>query len=54
MDWRLLVKERIANISIPLDIFGVLPTFLGLMCIVGELSGGESVAVALELVTCDR
>ena len=46
-DWRLLVKERIANIGIPLDILGFL-SFLwvfgslrtSLLSIMGELSGG--------------
>ena len=57
MDWRLLVKERIAIIGIPLDIFGVLmilgnKIFLvleflktGLLCIVGKLAAGGSVTV---------
>ena len=48
MDWRLLVKDSIANIGIPLDIF--LRCFLihvGFWCIRGELTGGGSVAVAV-------
>ena len=62
-DWRLLVYELFANIGIPLDnsavltiakkencvkkiqVFGSLLT--SLLCIVGELSGGGSVAVAV-------
>ena len=60
---RLLVEERIANIGIPLDvfvffvvsmIFCILKNFLGfgslqtsLLCKLGELAGGGSVAVAV-------
>ena len=63
VDWRLLVKERIANIGIPLDISEFLPIrwyfafwqfFLvfgslqiSLLCIVWELNRGLSVAVAV-------
>ena len=55
MDWRLLLKERIAIISITLEVFVLcrFDIFMGfgslqisLLCIMGELAGGESVAVA--------
>ena len=52
MNWRLLVKERMANIGITLDVlnfflcvFGCLQT--SLLCIMGELAGGGSVAMAV-------
>ena len=63
LDWRLLVRERIANISIPLNIlrafvvsmifcelklfrdFGSLQN--SLLCIMGELAGGGSLAMAV-------
>ena len=62
MDWRLLVKERIVNIGIPLDISGFccfndflyLEYFLGFGFLpnqptvhMGELAGGGSAAVAV-------
>ena len=63
IDWRQMVEECIANIGIPLDFFlAVLPfqwffaflVFWGfgslqtsLLCIVGDLAGGGSVAVAV-------
>ena len=68
MDWRLLVKGHIAYIGIPLDFFVFLlfqrflsfgKTFffwsLGtiLLCIMGELAWGGSVAVAVGVI-CDR
>ena len=63
VDWIHLVKECIANIDIHLDIFAVLPfqwfvlkkfQVLGslqtcLLCIVGELAEGGSVAVAVSV-----
>ena len=50
MDWRLLVKERIAKIAKLGTLFGF--WHLGfwqtsLLCIVGELPGGRSVAVTV-------
>ena len=39
VDWRLLVEECIANIGIPLDV----------LCIMGELAGGGSVALAVSI-----
>ena len=59
MDWRLLVKEHIANIEIPLYLFlfVVLPIFAfrifwiceclltSILCIMVELAGGGSVPV---------
>ena len=60
VDLRLLVKEHIANIGIPLDFFlgfalsmifcdliffGFLGLSTSLLCIMGELVGGVSVAV---------
>ena len=61
VDWRLLFEERIANIGIPLDVFGFFCRFddfcaykfvwvsgsLQTSPIVGELAGGGSVAVAV-------
>ena len=62
VDWRLLVEERIANIGISQDIFGFLRFnfFLrldifwafwslqtSLLCIMVEVAGGGSVAVAI-------
>ena len=62
LDRRLLVEERIANIGMPLDFFGFLLFqlffvfyFFGvfgslqakLLCIMGELVGAGSVAVAV-------
>ena len=62
MDSRLLVKERVTNIGIPLDVFGFLPSndflHLDVLCIfrclrtsllyiVGELAVGKFVAVAV-------
>ena len=58
VEWILLVEERIANIGIPLDIFGFLQT--SLICIMGELAGGGlwglhwGRTVAVGLVTGDR
>ena len=45
----LLVKERIANIGIPLDIFAVSIIFCitSLLGIMRELAGGGSLAVAV-------
>ena len=65
MDWRLLVKERIATIGILPDIlvflyhcnvlifygFGSLQK--SLLCIIGQLAWGGFVAVAVALVTGD-
>ena len=61
VDWRLLVAERIANIGIALYIFGLLAILMifgvltcfwifwvcrtSLLCIMGELTGGGSVPV---------
>ena len=64
VDWRLLVKYCIANIGIPLDIyffsdfFYVCNFFLlvsgslqtSLLCIIGELAGGGSVAVVFGVI----
>ena len=63
MGSRLLVKERITNIGIPLDVFGFFFPFndflhldllcifrslqTSLLCIVGELAVGKFVAVAV-------
>ena len=63
VDWRLLVEERIAKFGITIEvlrvfvvsmIFWVLKCFLifgslqtTLLCIMGELAGGGSVAVAV-------
>ena len=65
VDWRLLVKEHIANIGIPLDIFRIVIVFIifcvltffwsfvscwsSLLCIMGELAGGGSVALAVRV-----
>ena len=64
VDWRLLVEEHIANIGIHLEIFCVffsfndfwVLNFLGfaslqtsLLCIMGELAGGQSVARAVSV-----
>ena len=65
VDWKLL-----ANIGIPLNVFvflsfndslryKIFPWVFGslrssLLCIIGELAGGVSVAVAVALVTSDR
>ena len=59
MDWSLLVDEHIANIGIALEVFFILIIILcfeyksvfrflqtSLMCIMGELAGGGSVAAA--------
>ena len=56
VDWRLLVKESIANICIPLEIFGFLQFDFclvlwslqtSLLCMMGELAGVGYVAVAV-------
>ena len=60
VDWRLLVKGRFAYIDIPLEISGFLLFRLifgfqsyfeflltSLLCIMGEIEGGGSVAVAV-------
>ena len=49
MDWRLSVKEHIANIGIHLEIFVISLFANQLMCIMGELAGGGSVAVAVAI-----
>ena len=59
VDWRLLVKEFIANIGLPLDFFRLLLLWnclnffrvfcslgISLLCILRELAGGGSAAVA--------
>ena len=57
MDWRLLVEEYIANIFISQDVFlsfTILMIFFvivtSLLCIILELAGGRSVAVAVGLI----
>ena len=68
VDWRLLVKEWMVNIGIPLDILNVCGfdgVFLllhfciflvlgylqiSLLCIMGELTGGRSVAVTVGVI----
>ena len=58
MDWRPLVEERIANVGVPLvlgyndfwrlEFFHVLGSLqTSLLCIVGELAGEGSAAVAV-------
>ena len=63
MDWLLLVEESVVNIGIPLDMLVLFKTFSktcvydffwffetfqhSLLCLVGELSVGGSVAVAV-------
>ena len=53
VDWRLLVEEHIANIGIPLYIFGYIPFHVSgslqtsLLCIIGELAWEGSMAVAV-------
>ena len=67
VDYRLLVKGRFAKIGIPLDVFGFgfLITFCvlkfsfgslqtSLLCILGELAGKGSVAVAVAVGVNDR
>ena len=65
VDWRLLVKEHIANIGILLDIlcFGCFDDFLcfdifwvfgslqtSLLCIMGELAGGGFLDMAVGVI----
>ena len=52
VDWRLLVKKRIAYMGIPLGVPGFccflfLYLKTSLLCIMGELAGGGSAAVAV-------
>ena len=72
VDWKLLVKEHIANIGIPKDFFFLDTMIIGnlkichflclqtsLLCIMGELAGGGSMAKAIDIrdmwhMTCDH